>query len=221
MSRDEAGLDETDDGRTPPGLIGTWTLLAAGAAATSTGAILLGHQAGIDVLRLTRDPSAVTGSRATNGAISQLGVICWATCVGAFVVTAMVSERSQRHRAARIAAANAVLALVLCCDDAFLIHEAVGDVGDAAAVAVIGFYGLIGLAWLAVTRPWQRLGTFAPVVLSLTLLAGSALTDLTEDLSGQAIYSWGNVIDDAFKVGGIAAFVIWTLASVVSMLPRV
>ena len=156
---------------------GTLAAPALVMATLAAGAILAGHGAGINVLRLTRDPSAIHYGRPSDGAISLLGVVCWAACFGGLVVTALARRALGDHERFRV-------------------------------------YGLVAAKWLAVSKPWRDRAAFPAVVVSLGLLVASALLDLVDDLTDQASDGFGNVLDDALKIGGIAAFVVWTAGSI-------
>ncbi len=193
---------------------GTLAAPALVMATLAAGAILAGHGAGINVLRLTRDPSAIHYGRPSDGAISLLGVVCWAACFGGLVVTALARRALGDHERFRVFLANAGLALMLCLDDALLIHETAGRIGDVMRVGILAVYGLVAAKWLAVSKPWRDRAAFPAVVVSLGLLAASALLDLVDDLTDQASDGFGNVLDDALKIGGIAAFAVWTAGSI-------
>lgn len=201
-------------GETPRAVRANWAVPAVVLAALAGGTILAGHSAGVDVLRLTRDPSAVHYGRPSDGAISLLGVICWAACAGGLVVTALARRAVGDRERSRAFVAHAAFALMLCLDDALLIHETAGRTTEAMRVGILAIYGLVAVKWLAVAKPWRDRAAFPAVVVSLGLLASSALLDLADDLTGQSSDGFGNVVDDALKVAGIAAFVVWTAGSI-------
>lgn len=139
------------------------------------------------------------------GSMSIVGSLVWFSAIPPLLLAAAETGRRGARDLARTLLIGAALTAVLVLDDAFLVHEKIGDIFENADFALFGAYALFGCAYL-----WRLLsrhrGDFPPTLLILALgcFGLSVLADFVwhGGHRGPAI-----LFEDAPKVFGIFA---WT-----------
>ena len=172
-----------------------------------------------DAGQLWRDPLAAAaaqvgraGGDATDccgrhlGVFSQLGLIVWSAAIGAALLIVAQALRDDRWRDARFGASAAALTLLLCLDEALMIHEFADDrlrFGEEAVLAALA-------VWLAAHLLVFRGVILGPRTLllaaTLGLFAVSTFIDLFVPQTAPVV-----VLEDALKLAGIG---LWLLLHV-------
>lgn len=184
------------DGYTRNGLITTAAALAL--AAAMIGLVLYIHaSADVSMGTLTRDP--LSGKPAYLGLLSQVGILAWAA--GAAVSLAAASALRGTPRGRFLLGAGA-LSVVLCIDDAFLLHDEVLPlIGVPEGFIYVAYIGLI-VVFLVTFRRHILQTQYAVLMLALAFLALSMVCD-----------AWGlpwldpYLLEDGAKFVGIT---LWT-----------
>lgn len=178
------------------------TLLTIGVSLTLAAALIglvLYIQATTDVSMgtLTRDP--LSGKPAYLGLLSQVGILVWAASAATCLLAAGVLRGAPESRFLLGAGS---LSLVLCLDDAFLLHDEVLPlVGVSEGLIYATYLGLVAMFLVAFRRQILR-GQYPVLVLALAFLGVSVVCD-----------AWGlpwldpYLLEDGTKFAGIA---MWT-----------
>ena len=155
---------------------------------------------------LTRDPAAITGSSALNGALSTLGLMLWAATVGICALTlGLLREWRVKGPAPRFFFWAGGLTLLLLLDDAFLVHERVlPGLLDLPGEVMLFVYGLALLAYLWLLR-WLPFEEEAIYLAGAGLLFGLSLAlDYVLPFSSR-----GTFAEDSFKFLGIVFWLVF------------
>jgi len=179
-----------------------WTFITAGVAlavaAALIGLVLHIHAtAEVSMGTLTRDP--LSGKPAYLGLLSQMGILVWAASAATCLLAAGVLRGAPESR---FLFGAGILSLVLCLDDAFLLHDEVLPlVGVPEELIYAGHLGIVLVFLVAFRR--QILRAHYPVLLlALGLLGVSVVCD-----------AWGlpwldpYLLEDGAKFAGIT---MWT-----------
>jgi hypothetical protein len=193
---------------------GRGLLAAIALAGAAIGVILLADAAGVFVPRFTRDPSTLDGRFGT-GAVSLLGSLAWAVSATSLAFAAAVRRAEDRATTPtfRLLAGSAAFTVLLCLDDTFAVHENAERLGDAAELAVGLLYVAVAICWLAWSRPLADRQHRAALVVGGGLLAASLAVDTLSDGGLATFFGAGSIVlEDALKVGGIAAYTTWAVS---------
>ena len=169
---------------------------------------------GTSVLRLLRDPAGQMGDPFL-GAISQLGILGWATAASVCIFTgAALNRTSSGAEQRRFLLGMGVLTGVLCLDDLYLIHETIGPQYLGLPEEVL--FGAYGLGAAALLVHFRRTVWSTDVYLlaaALLAFAASIVVDLTELVLLFATITEQVLVEDTAKLIGIflwAAYLIRT-----------
>ena len=151
---------------------------------------------------LVLDPGYVAGQPWYTGAISNLGILIWATGIALAGAGAWVAHRIGRMSAARFLAAGVLATLILLLDDVFRVHS-----GPLARLV-----GSKTLAQLIVVSPvmvW--LGVFRRDILrTRSILLGAALGAMACSVAVDVLFDPGGdtglLLEDGLKFLGILAW---------------
>ena len=121
--------------------------LVLGISVVLIGAVLLLHYcADIPIGRLTRDPNTIGGSPLYAGFLSQIGILCWSAAAAVCLFGAKaISKHRGDQKLKTFLVVFGVVTLVLCLDDAFLIHEGFFPHFGIPEVAIYVAYGICAL----------------------------------------------------------------------------
>lgn len=169
-----------------PGLM----LIAAGVWAATTG-----QSVGL----LTRDVASIAQVHPLVGALSNVGMILWASAAAICVFSAGVVRGGEGHGEAWFLFSSGGISFVVLLDDMFLIHEDLaGRYLGMGQVQILGAYGTIILAYLIVFR--QRiLGTSYPLLLLSILFF---VVSVALDQVGFHLGNWHLLWEDGAKFVG-------------------
>lgn len=167
-------------------------------AAAFIGLVLYIHAtAEVPLGTLTRDP--LSGKPAYLGLLSQAGILVWAAGAAVCLLAGTVLRGTPDGR---FMLGAGILSIVLCVDDAFLLHDEVLPlVGIPEGVIYAAYLGMIVLFFAAFRRAIFRSG-YGVLLLALAFLGLSVICD-----------AWGlpwldpYLLEDGAKFAGIA---LWT-----------
>jgi hypothetical protein len=125
------------------------------------------------IATFTRDVPSLAGLPWYSGALAMLNVVAWAGVVALSLVTAWLLP-AERRRAGTLAA----FALVLCLDDALMIHETVGPENGIPQVLFLAAYALVGATLLLMFLRPPVQGAAVAFLAGTGLLAASVAVDV-------------------------------------------
>lgn len=189
------------------GRVAGWPALAFVAAASSVllGSVLFMHYSwDVPMGTLTQDP--LFHQPVHVGFLSQAGILMWAAAAGvSLAVAAVLGARGESGGLQRFFLAAGVLTLVLCLDDAFMLHDVVlpDHLGVPEEIVYAGYAGLM-LLFLGVF--YKRILTTHYLVLALAFafFALSILADMRE-LPGLDPF----LLEDGAKAIGIVSWLAY------------
>lgn len=173
--------------------------------------------AGIPVLELTRDPSAVTGAPFYTGAISHLGVLLWAgAATVAFFCFALLRHLEVQPDAQRFFLGSGLLTTLLLVDDLFLLHESVFPfhLGVAEEAVLLG-YASLALAYLFRFRGFIAQTNHVILALAAAWFGTSVVVDMAGS-QGMGMM----VAEDLAKLFGIATWATYFVVCGIDRLGR-
>lgn len=152
---------------------------------------------------LSRDASVVLDGPPYAGALSQVGLFLWAAIVAVGLFVAWVRcVRVGLDEVVRFLLAAVGVALVLGIDDAFLIHEHVGQ------KLTFSVYLVMVAVWLVVFRRVVLRTPFLVLAVALGFFFGSTVFDVLRDHVSGPLHSY--FLEDVLKLLGIATWAAYT-----------
>lgn len=168
------------------------------------GALLVSRLTGVPAHWFTVDPAVLSNIHPLMGAISNLGILLWATTVAVCLFTATVLQKHHPEAPQRtFLLCFGLFTSVLMIDDLFMIHEEIAPrYLFVDEVYVLGMYGLLlggGIVYFGrviLSTPYAYLLT------ALLFFGGSIVIDLVWDVWSE----WPVFLEDSAKFLGIVSW---------------
>jgi len=170
------------------------------------GSMTAGRVAGIDLSDLTRDRAAVVGTRVLAGAVSQFGVMLWASGAALCFLGASLVSLPGHNRAWRGFFLSAgLLTTLLCFDDQYMFHESlfprflhVEESGTYVA------YIILTLWFLYYHRKKILATEYIVLIIAFLLFSVSVAADQFLEFSDIETF-----VEDMFKLTGIIFWILY------------
>jgi len=159
---------------------------------------------GIPIAKLTRDPTAITGSHPFTGLLSNVGVLCWcATAAVCLFSHAFMRHASADGRVSGFLLYFGLITFVLLVDDLFQLHDYILSRHlHLNEKIVFSVYGLAILAGFVRFRDVVKESEAGLLALSLSFFALSIVADFFLE----SVLPWRHLFEDGTKFLGIVGW---------------